>query len=603
MNLLSLSLCHAFYKEWGGAGNAVNSLKKEVNKWKNIANGYANDIKNLEKQVNNLEKEVNAWKDKANKYWRKLSSYEGEIRNLKNNVANWAKKAKDLSEQITSIPNKLKKEVVNPILSQVKQVKDDAKKIDDIADAVAGGAVDVIKQLNFLPKSGAALATHLGDAMLDFMSQDFCVPYDCIAKKFGVDMSDIELYSSENLAITTALTPKTCLQVIDVEFDSQKLTGFLDLFRGLQALEEIFDEVKGYIVKEMKEVIDFADDIEKVAEQIENTAKNAAKLIGLGRRQLLATDQEVDQVTTEHLAAMAYEKGLMRFHELYGRHVNRIFAEQNLAARGGSYIGFKSLKMKLTQDFGQTISLVAEGRSTYSGSLFDESTQKNLAYPVPYTAGLMTLVSSGSIESSMPYSMIMEGTSEAEFKYNVGVTEVIFDIVSGGDPLVRKEPFKTSLDVEGSAGLSGTMSLNFAASASLGLCLGPTQDACITITVDTSQTSAAGFDALAGVNYDNHVPLTPLYTDVLEYNDQKKCTLSTSDQQREMQSNALLRETSNVALHAGYWQYIGGPSVTVALTGTTFCVDESHVLYELKEKILQKSSANFCVGLSDAEEA
>jgi len=527
----------------------------------------------------------------------KAASYANQVANLKKDVANWSKKAKDLGEQIASIPKKLVQEVVNPILSQVKQAKDDVKKIDDIAEAVADGAVDVLKQLDFLPKSGAALATHLGDAMLDFMSQDFCVPYDCIAKKFGVDISDIELYSSEKLAITTALTPKTCLQVIDVEFDSQKLTGLLDLFRDLQALEDIFNEVKRYLVNEMKGVIDFADDIEKVVEKIENTANNAAKLIGLGSRQLLATAQEGDQVTTQHLSAMAYEKGLMRFHELYGKHVNRIFAEQNLAARGGSYIGFKSLKMKLTQDFGQTISIVAEGRSAYSGSLFDESLQKNKVHPVPYTAGLMSLVSSGSIESSMPYSMIMEGYLEAEFKYNVGVTEVIFDVVSGGDPEVTKEPFKTSLDVEASAGLSGTMSLNFAASASLGLCLGPTQDACITIAVDTRQTSAAGFDVLAGVNDERKI-LTPLYTDVLEYNDQKNCDLPPSDQQWEIQSNALLRETSNVTLHAGYWQYIEGPSVTVALTGSGFCVDESHVLYELKEKLLQQSTDNFCVGRS-----
>ena len=575
MNLLSLFLC----QEWGGA-------KKKWKSWEKKANQYAKEAADLRNQVNHLNSKIN--------------SYVNQIKGLQNDVAHWTKKAKDLGDQIASIPNKLNKEVVNPILSSVKQVKDDVMKIDDIAEAVANGAVDVIKQLDFLPKSGAALATLLGDAMLDFMSQDFCVPYASLAKKYGLDISDIELYSSDNLAITSALTPKTCLQVIDVEFDSQKLTGFLDLFRDLQALDDIFNEVKEYLVKEMKGVINAADDIENIAEQIENTAKNAVKLIGLGSRELLATAtaQEGDQVTTEHLAAMAYEKGLMRFHELYGRHVNRIFEEQNLAARGGSYIGFKSLKMKLTQDFGQTISLVAEARSAYSGSLFDESLHKTTVHPLPFTAGLMSLVSSGSIESSIPYSMIMEGTSEAEFKYNVGVTEVIFDVVSGSNPEVKKEPFTTSFDVEGSAGLSGTMSLNFAASASLALCLGPVQDACITIAVDTSQTSAAGFDALAGVNYDNHVPLTPLYTDVLEYNDQKKCTLSTSDQQREMQSNALLRETSNVALHAGYWQYLGGPAVTVALTGSGFSVDESLVLYELKEEILQQSTDNFCVGLS-----
>jgi hypothetical protein len=56
------------------------------------------------------------------------------------------------------------------------------------------------------------------------------------------------------------------------------------------------------------------------------------------------------------------------------------------------------------------------------------------------------------------------------------------------------------------------MSVNFAASASLVICIGPTAESCIFV---HKQKSAAGFDAIGGPNVDTS--LTVFYTNVLEY--------------------------------------------------------------------------------------
>ena len=330
----------------------------------------------------------------------------------------------------------------------------------------------------------------------------------------------------------------------------------------------------------MKKLLDVTGKMFGIMETIKETLNGAGtQIFGSGTRRLLVTTQEGDLITVEHLSAIAYKKGLTYFHKLYGSHVKRVFEEQNLATSGVQYISFSSLKMKLTQDFEQTLTLEAKDRTAYAGSLFDKSMQKNKDFA---PSGLVKISTSGSIESSIRYSMIMEGNAKAEFKYNVGAGELIFDIASEKDTVFENKNLTPSLKVKASAGLAGTMSVNFAASASFAIYIGIGLSGCITIVLDTSQISAAGFDVLGGVNLERN--FSPLYTDVLEYTDQESCTPSNSD------------DADNVAVHAGYWQYIGAPSAKVAVHGTGFCTKKSHELVDLEAKVLQNSTGDFCIG-------
>jgi len=178
----------------------------------------------------------------------------------------------------------------------------------------------------------------------------------------------------------------------------------------------------------------------------------------------------------------------------------------------------------------------------------------------------------------------MDAEAKAEFGYDVGEMAVTLDVIQG-KVTFNKDPFKTDIDVDASVGVSGYMALKFAASASLGICLGPTQDACITLTVDANQISAAGFDAFAGVSYDLNSQensganeLAMMYTDELEYKATKKCE-------------------GELGLAAGYWQFVKEPSVHVGLVGTSFADGLDETLYKYDGKILQKTVNNFCLAL------
>jgi len=204
----------------------------------------------------------------------------------------------------------------------------------------------------------------------------------------------------------------------------------------------------------MSDIIAMTDDIEKLLAGIDaiiDSAKDKLHLeelekfidgIDLSRRRLVAvkTSAEVKYVTIESVSAMAYQKGLARFHELYGEHVSQVFHERKLATNGARYIGFESLKLKFTAEFNQTLDLNADDRAGLSGSIFDEALHRSVAIHVPFTGGMVKLVASGSLEASMPYAMSMEAAAVAGFGRS-GSTTVTLDvmtgeIVYGGNPLV-----------------------------------------------------------------------------------------------------------------------------------------------------------------------
>ena len=147
-----------------------------------------------------------------------------------------------------------------------------------------------------------------------------------------------------------------------------------------------------------------------------------------------------------------------------------------------------------------------------------------------------------------------------------------------GEVTKSGQPFTTDFDIDASVSVSGKIEINLAASASLGLCFGPSDDACITVTVDASQSTGAGFDAMAELNLDETTSLTTLFTDKMEYKEQPNCD-------------------GQLAVSAGYWQYIEKPAVTVSLSGNAFCAEESGILYELEASTLQESIKSVCVAI------
>ena len=149
---------------------------------------------------------------------------------------------------------------------------------------------------------------------------------------------------------------------------------------------------------------------------------------------------------------------------------------------------------------------------------------------------------------------------------------------------VETKDFTPDYDVDASVATSGSMSMNFAASTSLGICVGATEDSCITVTIDLSQDSAAGFDAMAGFNIESGTVepapkmLTAMYTDEMEYKDRPSCT-------------------GEAYLLAGYWAYVKKPSVTVAITSDTCCGPKTDTLYHYNGGMLIDSIDSWCLDL------
>eukprot|EP00797_Seminavis_robusta_P010530 Sro1782_g297150.2 (347) ;mRNA; f:7811-8851 len=306
------------------------------------------------------------------------------------------------------------------------------------------------------------------------------------------------------------------------------------------------------------------DEIENLAGKIVNEVSN----LGTRRQLAVITDNgEHQAVTMEEVSAMAYQKGLDRAQELYGEKIEQAFKERKLAENAMQYIGFDSLKIKFEQSFGQTFTLKTKDRMGYAGSVFDESMHQTQVIPVPGTAGMARMVLSGSMEASMPYAMSTEAESKVKYGYNVGAT-VTIDLVNL--EIETETDISQEFTVNATGAVSAGMSLKFAASASMALCLGPGNNACITVVIDASQASGAGFDALAQFNLGVETEkkkLTTMYTDVLDYkeNGQPECNAQAS--------NA-----------AGYWQYILEPSVKVGIQGPSCCIPEKDTLYKYDGK-------------------
>ncbi|CAB9508517.1 expressed unknown protein [Seminavis robusta] len=553
-----------------------NTGKKGVNAASSSVSKLEGEVKKLKDKAKKLTKEVTKLKNKISKLQKAAkkaaSKFEKEMKSM-------AKKLEKATKFIKSLPDKIDDIVVEPIVKDIKKAEDGLKKIDDIAKTVAKSTIKVIKDLPFLPSSGDELGKFLAKGFKDFIGGDFCIPYDCIAKLVGIDFKGVELADDDGLSIGTGITPKSCLRIAEIEFDTSKLADFLDIFKNLEALEEIFEKVYDFIEDQMKQILGFSDEILGVLEDIEGIAKDAYKEIKklIPNRRRLVKAETGDEVTMEEASAIAYQEGVAKFHELWGEHVKQVFQDRQLEERGAQYIGFEKLVLEVKQDFGQTFYLETSGRRGYADSVFDESIHQTATVPVPLTGGMVKIVASGSMKASMPYAMAMEAQASAEFGYNLGEITVSVDLVEGKIDFKKKE-FKTSIDVDASVGVSASMSLNFAVSTSLGLCLGPTEDACITVAVDAGQTSAAGFDAVASVGTGgNPHPLTTMYTDVLEYEEQPSC------------------DNKQLSLKAGYWQYVMSPWAVVSITGKAGCIDESAVLFEIEADVLQDEIDSFCL--------
>jgi hypothetical protein len=107
------------------------------------------------------------------------------------------------------------------------------------------------------------------------------------------------------------------------------------------------------------------------------------------------------------------------------------------------------------------------------------------------------------------------------------------------------------------------MSVNFAASASLVICIGPTAESCIFV---PKQKCAAGFDAIGGPNVDTS--LTAFYTNVLEYAEKPPSC------------------DGDLSMDAEYWHCPEEPHVTVSITDSTCCMESADFINKRKGRLL-----------------
>ena len=208
------------------------------------AKKFVKDNANLEKHLNSAKKWGQDQADWAEESVKALADSVKEVNKLRKKLTDEAQKSlKELTDLKTwqeKAEKMFKENILVPLLEQVGFEESDINTIGDIITSVVDSTVDEIKKLNVLPK-GLDFAEYLKETVLQFMSTDFCVPYNCIAGTLGLDnLKDIPLYKSEKGTIKTSLTPKTCLEVTDVELDVKLLTSFLDQFCGIPVFHEIF---------------------------------------------------------------------------------------------------------------------------------------------------------------------------------------------------------------------------------------------------------------------------------------------------------------------------------------------------------------------------
>ena len=271
-----------------------------------------------------------------------------------------------------------------------------------------------------------------------------------------------------------------------------------------------------------------------------------------------------EPIDIDEVSALAYQKGVKKFNDLYKEHVQRVFEERNLVANTANYTTFKTLELTFVADFGQTFSLTASNRVEYAGSVFDKSTHNEGTFPIP--GALATIEVSNTMGESMPYSMSVEGAVEAEFSY-MGKTSVEMDLISGN--VVPTTELTTNFEWESSVQASATMALQFASSTSLSLCIVP--GLCVSVNIDAKQSSAAGFDVRASMSSGGN-SLTPLYTDAVSYKNNGTCSGHTN---------------------LGYWLYVEQPAV-VATIATPCLMSANTTLFEIKSELLTSKVENSC---------
>ncbi|CAB9514696.1 unknown protein [Seminavis robusta] len=549
----------------------TNQLATKTNQVTSLSNQLATKTSQLATKINQVTSLTNQLATKTSQLATKTADLAKLTADHAELAAKWA-----------NLPNLLQNRVVNPIVGSVSAATSKITEIESFADGVADDIVEFIKDLNFIPASGAQLAGKISEALAEPFKEPLCVPWTCLAEKFGLQLEDIVLYSTPKVSIGTDLYPSTCIQFGAFKLKAAGLDKLLSHVRdlALDIYKQVHGEVKEEITKAMNAIKDKVNYVSDKLQSIDVVAKGAKNLLGLNdrRRMLEATFEDGHQAYIDHVIETAHVKGAARFEELYAQRVQEMFHERKLGEKGSDFIDFDSLELIFTQDFNQTFSLDSSDRTGFADSIFDEALEHFQIIPVPPFQGAVNIVLTGSLKAAMPYAMAIEGAAKASFGYGIGETQVILDLAKGTVKTKRND-FYTDIDIDASVGLSGYMALNFAASTSVALCMGQTQNACVTVSVDAHQEAAAGFDAVAGLSYGDYLTksLTTMYTDELDYQKQPRCN-------------------DRLSVGVGYWQYVKAPYVTVAITGPTCCKERSDVLYEYQGDILQRTIHSHCLG-------
>lgn len=513
----------------------------------------------------------------ANRLAKDVSNQAVEITNLKQQIHT----LKETLQYIQDLPAKLTNEMVHPIESRYNTIKDDITSLDNIASSVADSAVEVIKKYNVIP-TAEDLIDYFVDFMKKFMSQSFCVPYECIAALQGKTLRNINLKTTTKYSLKTTLEPKTCVRIKDIGLNPSSMQNFLDLFGGFEAINKILDEVRDFLVDMMSQVLALTDDVMDLVDQIVTLVDQGVDTIKkiVPARRLMSVETG-ETISMTEAAALAHEKGVEKFNELFDAHVRRVWHERQLSSRAADYVVIDTLDLEVSADFTQTFDFNFLKRSGNTGNVLQKAEHKSAVFPVPFTFGNIKFIANGGMEASIPYAISAEGEINARFGYNVGQTNFSYDVIRDTASFSRKD-FNTFMNVTGTGQVSGFISLEFGANAGFGLCIGQTDDLCLTIEIDAFQNTAAGFDTLAALalGKGNYTALEPMYTDVIQYDPMKTC------------------DENEFSVKAGYWQYVMEPAFTVSLVGPAGC-NGNTLLYANKPKPLSYMNDTFCVKTSN----
>merc|ERR1719253_227442 len=139
--------------------------------------------------------------------------------------------------------------------------------------------MDSLKKIDMLP-GVSQLKQALETKISNLLAGNMCANYQCAANAMGLDLNRIKLIESVDSGyLDTSLHPHTCIGVEKISFNSPMLTKFLGNFNVEKEVKKIYDAVKKFLEKKVKEITTLGDDAVKLMNNIKKEVDKATKAL------------------------------------------------------------------------------------------------------------------------------------------------------------------------------------------------------------------------------------------------------------------------------------------------------------------------------------